>query len=122
MKNLALIIIMIGFLTGGCFLLSQFLQLSIENIIAIILLMPLSIAIPSATGFLAMYLIERKKTCNTHKAILFPWIFLPIPVVILAILRLNIFDNPIVEVPLILVFLSAGGLWAHQLRLNKVPL
>jgi hypothetical protein len=130
MKNLALIIIMIGVLMGGSFLLIGFLIQPIEFIAATIFFVPCLIAIPITISFLFISVVEQKKIVNTHKAMLLPWFFLPVAVIVIIIFNLLVAlpvfkislvtGNLIVQIPLILVFLSAGGAWAHQRRLNNI--
>jgi len=108
-----------GFATGGMFLLNQLLGTPPEKIVIALLLIAFTTGMPGALGYLTIYMLERNKLFTMHVVILLPWVSVSIALIILAISKFNIIFNLTVEVPLILVFSSIGGVLAHQKHISK---
>lgn len=116
------IIIGTGFITGSLFLMISLLQTPLLSLIGIWLILSLWVAILVALGYLAIYLLERKRLYNTHVVMLIPWLWMPLILLTPFFIRIDNTVNMTIEIPAVLVLLSVGGAWAHSIRLQKVAL
>ena len=115
MKNLQLVVIWIGFITGSCFFLSQIftLQFFVGLFIA-----TLCSGISGVIGFLTVRWAPIRKG-GKHIAILAPWL----PMFLLFLIsgfKPTILFFTTVGLPLLLVFASIGGVIAFRAKQNEI--
>lgn len=113
------VIIGIGVLTGGVFFLGPLLENPATTIVLGLVII-IVCAAAYGSGYLTMYLLERKRLYNTHKAILLPWLTMPLLRLILIGMSQDMHFIINFDTPLIFVFASFGGVMAHHATLNKL--
>lgn len=116
------IIIGTGIMTGGFFLLINLLNTPLSTLLLFWLLLSIWVAILVGSGYLIIYLLERKRLYNMHVAILVPWLLVPLISFTPLFIRLESTVNMSLEIFAVFVLLSIGGAWAHHQRLQKVVL
>jgi FtsH-binding integral membrane protein len=114
MKNFQWVIVGIGVLTGGVFLLMLLANADSAVVFTNAIKTAIFLGIAIGTGFFTIRALSFNYKINIHKAILAPWL----AVIIVAVV-INFFTSWGVSILVTFVFASVGGVWAYKINQRK---
>ncbi|HEX8020294.1 hypothetical protein [Mucilaginibacter sp.] len=122
MKWVIGIIIGVGFLTGGVFLLPALLMSHEPSLFSFIFSLLFNAAFFYGIGYFSIHLTEKKQLYNLTVAIMVPWVAGFFAWIALLILGIQLFPYPALDILMAFIFSAVGGIVAHRVNIKKAVL